>query len=252
MLFDIGVVDHPEPFKKLVHQGMILGSDGEKMSKSRGNVINPDDVVREHGADALRLYEMFMGPLEATKPWQTNQLMGVVRFRDRVYSLLKNPLVDAEPTGDLLSDMHRTIKKVTEDIDRLSFNTAISTLMIFSNKLSAVDGAISKKAVETLVILLSPFAPHVAEECWSLMGHSKSLAHHPWPTYDEKLCEVLVATIAVQVNGKVRATMDIDKSCSQEDVLAMALEQATIAKWTQDKAIKKTVYIPGRILNILV
>ena len=181
VLHDIGVVDHPEPFTKLIHQGMILGSDGEKMSKSRGNVINPDDVVKEHGADALRLYEMFMGPLEAVKPWQTSQLSGVVRFRDRVYNLITSGKVDPnlKVSGDLSKDMHKTIKKVSGDIDKLSFNTCISNLMIYSNTLNSLD-RIPQEAAETLVLLLSPFAPHIAEEAWSLLGHSGGISGHPW------------------------------------------------------------------------
>lgn len=257
VLYDLGVVDHPEPFQKLVHQGMILGSDGEKMSKSRGNVINPDDIVQEYGADALRMYEMFMGPLEATKPWQTSQLMGVVRFRDRIYALTQPGRIattgNVLPEGEILTEMHKTIKKVTLDIEKLSFNTAIAAMMIFTNKLAALEnGKVPKVAVENLVLLLSPIAPHVAEEIWSLLGHQDSLAHAPWPTYDEKLAEDNVVTIAVQINGKVRTTIDISKELVEDKVLALAMEQANVIKFTQDKKIKKTIYIPGRILNIIV
>jgi leucyl-tRNA synthetase len=254
VLYDIGVVDHPEPFTKLIHQGMILGSDGEKMSKSRGNVINPDDVVKEHGADALRLYEMFMGPLEATKPWQTGQLMGVVRFRDRVYSLVQpGRLTDQPPSGEIVSELHKTIKKVTHDIEKLSFNTAISSMMILANKLAAMEASkLPKKAVETLVLLLSPFAPHVAEEMWAILGHKKSLAYEPWPVFDEKLTEDVVVKLAVQVNGKVRATIEVSKESAEDDVRNMAMAQASVVKFVQDKTVKKIIYIPGRILNIIV
>lgn len=254
VLYDIGVVDHPEPFTKLIHQGMILGSDGEKMSKSRGNVINPDDVVKEHGADALRLYEMFMGPLEATKPWQTGQLMGVVRFRDRVYSLVQpGRLTDQPPSGEIVSELHKTIKKVTHDIEKLSFNTAISSMMILANKLAATEaGKLPKKAVETLVLLLSPFAPHVAEEMWAILGHKQSLAYESWPVFDEKLTEDVVVKLAVQVNGKVRATIEVGKESAEEDVRNMAMAQASVIKFVQDKTVKKIIYIPGRILNIIV
>ena len=254
VLFDIGVVDHPEPFKKLVHQGMILGSDGEKMSKSRGNVINPDDIVHEYGADALRLYEMFMGPLEATKPWQSNQLMGVVRFRDRVFSLIQpGRLTTQAPQGEVLVEMHKTIKKVTHDIEKMSFNTAISAMMIFTNKLSSLGPQqVPQQAVESLVLLLSPFAPHVAEEMWSLMGHQQSLAHEQWPTFDAKLAEDAVVKIAVQINGKVRATIEVAKDIDEATVIRHAMEQGNVAKFTQDKQIKKTIYVPGRIVNIIV
>lgn len=254
VLFDIGVVDDPEPFKKLVHQGMILGSDGEKMSKSRGNVINPDDVVREYGADALRLYEMFMGPLEATKPWQTSQLMGVVRFRDRVFSLIQpGRLTTQAPQGEVLAEMHKTIKKVTHDIEKMSFNTAISAMMIFANKLSSLGPQqVPQQAVENLVLLLSPFAPHVAEEMWSLLGHPQSLAYEQWPTFDAKLAEDAVVKIAVQINGKVRATIEVAKDIDEAAVIRHAMEQSNVTKFTQDKQIKKTIYVPGRIVNIIV
>eukprot|EP01039_Chlorochromonas_danica_P004335 gene4335-4756_t len=257
VLYDLKVVDHPEPFLKLVHQGMILGQDGEKMSKSRGNVINPDDVVKEYGADALRLYEMFMGPLEAVKPWQTSQLMGVVRFRDRVYSLLQRELSSEPPAGDLLREMHRAIKKVTQDINQLSFNTAISCLMIYSNAL--VDAAktgspLPRETVETLVLLLSPFAPHVAEECWSMLGHSHTLAYHPWPTYKEELCQDSMVTLVIQVNGKVRGRVDVTKDLSQDDALQQALGQSSVSKFVEGGggAVKKVIYKQNKIINILV
>ena len=253
VLFDIGVVDHDEPFTKLVHQGMILGSDGEKMSKSRGNVINPDDVVKEFGADALRLYEMFMGPLEAVKPWQTGQLAGVVRFRDRVFNLVnsKSKITDAEPEGKVLKEMHRTIKKVTGDVDALGFNTCISNMMIFINTLNE-ESTVPRKAVENLILLLSPFAPHLAEECWQLLGHDGSVSLQPWPQYDNSLCIDTSATVAIQVNGKVRGKVELAVNEAEGDALALALQQASVAKYTAGQPVKKVVYVPGRILNIIV
>merc|ERR1719253_864142 len=181
VLFDLGVTSHPEPFQKLVHQGMILGTDGEKMSKSRGNVVNPDDVVDLYGADALRLYEMFMGPLEAVKPWQTSQVAGVVRFQTKVYNAVKNAVenkcidMDEETT----KIMHKTMKKVTEDIDSMSFNTAISALMVYVNHLQSLKDKVPVEAAENLALMVSPFAPHIGEECWSLLGNGESLAYHP-------------------------------------------------------------------------
>jgi leucyl-tRNA synthetase len=246
------VLDHPEPFVKLVHQGMILGSDGEKMSKSRGNVINPDDVVQEHGADALRLYEMFMGPLEATKPWQTNQLAGVVRFRERVFSLISRPIIDDAPTNEVLREMHKTIKKVTGDIDNLGFNTAISAMMVYSSTLASLEGPIPRAALENLILLLAPFAPHVAEECWERLGHEVSLAYHPWPQFDEALCIDTTAKIAVQINGKVRATLDLEIDVTQDAAVAKANELPSVTKFTEGKDVKKIIYVPGRILNIVV
>jgi leucyl-tRNA synthetase len=257
VLFDIGVLDHPEPFLKLVHQGMILGTDGEKMSKSRGNVINPDDVVQEYGADALRLYEMFMGPLEAVKPWQTNQLSGVVRFRDRVYSLVSagaaSSKAAAAPEGELLREMHKTIKKVTQDIEKMAFNTAISNLMVFSNTLRDLDGPPPKQTLETLVLLLSPFAPHIAEEAWQLLGHRDGcIAQARWPVYDENLCIDTTAVVAIQVNGKVRGKMEVEKTLSEVDAVSLAKEQPSVIKFIDGMQIKKTIYVPGKILNLVV
>lgn len=253
VLYDAGVLDHPEPFLKLVHQGMILGSDGEKMSKSKGNVINPDDVVQESGADALRLYEMFMGPLEAVKPWQTSQMTGVVRFRDRVYNLVKNGFTTEESLPEaVLREMHKTIKKVTGDIETLSFNTAISQMMVFSNTLRDMKTKPSKDALENLLLLLSPFAPHVAEECWSMLGHTNSISFEKWPTYDASLCIDSVVTVAVQVNGKLRGTLEIEKETTQEKALDLALSQPSVTKFTEGQETKKIIYVPGKILNIVV
>eukprot|EP00596_Hydrurales_sp_CCMP1899_P003434 CAMPEP_0119045114 /NCGR_PEP_ID=MMETSP1177-20130426/37135_1 /TAXON_ID=2985 /ORGANISM="Ochromonas sp, Strain CCMP1899" /LENGTH=867 /DNA_ID=CAMNT_0007016313 /DNA_START=17 /DNA_END=2620 /DNA_ORIENTATION=+ len=251
VLYDLGILEHSEPFTKLVHQGMILGMDGEKMSKSRGNVINPDDVVNEHGADALRLYEMFMGPLEAVKPWQTNQLSGVVRFRDRVFSLVNGKLTKNPPEGQLLKDMHKTIKKVTKDIDKLAFNTAISNMMIFTNTLNALD-TVPKECVENLILLLAPIAPHIAEESWEVLGHKKCISLSKWPVYDESLCIDTTAVVAIQVNGKVRGTMEIDKLLSQDDAMVLAQEIEGVTKWTSGMQIKKIIYVPGKILNIVI
>ncbi|HEX9297081.1 MAG TPA: leucine--tRNA ligase, partial [Polyangiaceae bacterium] len=186
VLFDEGVVRHSEPFTKLVHQGMILGEDNQKMSKARGNVINPDDVVRSYGADSLRLYEMFMGPLEQVKPWQTSGIQGVRRFLDRVYALGTGELGDAmdRETQKLV---HKTIQKVTHDIENLRFNTAVSAMMILSRQLSDLS-PVPRQGVESLVLLLSPFAPHLAEELWKRLGHAQSLAYEPWPIHDEDLC----------------------------------------------------------------
>mmetsp|Transcript_21706 Transcript_21706/g.35057 ORF Transcript_21706/g.35057 Transcript_21706/m.35057 type:complete len:246 (+) Transcript_21706:3-740(+) len=243
---------------------MILGSEGEKMSKSRGNVVNPDDVVDEHGADALRMYEMFMGPLEATKPWQTEQVAGVVRFRDKVHSVVSHPkieeLAEENWSEELRKTMHKTIQKVTKDIESLSFNTAISALMVYTNTLQSAakpdkNGeipALPKKAVETLTLLASPFAPHLGEECWSLLGHEDSLAYFPWPTYDEKQCVDSTVKIGVQVNGKKRGEMEIEKDASEETAKEMALALPRVAELTQGKELKKFIYRPGKIVNVVV
>jgi leucyl-tRNA synthetase len=207
--------------------------------------------------DVLRLYEMFMGPLEAVKPWQTSQLAGVVRFRDRVFSLVNRPLSMEPLKGDLQREMQKTIKKVTQDIDRMAFNTAISSLMIFSNTLSGLDGPVPREAVEALVLLLSPFAPHVAEEAWEILGKFQGdaqscISRAPWPAYDESLCVETTAVVAIQVNGKVRGKVEMEKSLEESAAVQLAQEQATVSKFLDGKQIKKIVYVPGKILNIVV
>lgn len=254
VLYDLGYTIHPEPFQKLVHQGMILGSDGEKMSKSRGNVVNPDDIVRDQGADALRLYEMFMGPLEAVKPWQTSQVAGVVRFMARVYNIVSiaaRPGNAAEMDKETLRIMHKTMKKVTEDINSMAFNTAISSLMVFSNHLQSLKDEVPIEAAKNLALMVSPFAPHLGEECWSMLGHEESLAYHPWVEYDEELCIDDQVTIGVQVNGKTRGDITIAADAEEADAVAAARDVPKVEAWIEGKEIKKIIYVKGRILNIV-
>lgn len=208
---------------------------------------------------------MFMGPLEAVKPWQSNQLMGVVRFREKIYNLVRSqvekyPSVSGEFDDALLRDMHKVTKKVTSDIDRMAFNTAISNLMIYANslvaaaKVSSLRGGLPREALETLVLLVSPFAPHVAEECWALLGHEESLAYHPWPSYQEELCLETRCVVALQVNGKIRGTLEVvgAESWTQEAVLAEALQQSRVQNAVGDQQPKKVIYVPGKVLNIIV
>jgi leucyl-tRNA synthetase len=252
VLFDLGFTKHPEPFQKLVHQGMILGSDGEKMSKSRGNVVNPDDIVTGQGADALRMYEMFMGPLEAVKPWQTSQVAGVVRFQNKVYNLVL-AAADAKSTDmddETLKIMHKTMKKVTEDIESMAFNTAISSLMVFANHLQSLD-RVPLEAAEKLSLMVSPFAPHLGEETWSMLGNEGSLAYHPWIEYEEELCVDDTITMGVQVNGKARGEITIAKDADQDTAMTAAKEVSRISIQLDGKDIKKIIYVPGRILNIV-
>ncbi|KAL7561837.1 hypothetical protein ACA910_009676 [Epithemia clementina (nom. ined.)] len=252
VLHDSGYTIHPEPFQKLVHQGMILGSDGEKMSKSRGNVVNPDDIVREQGADALRLYEMFMGPLEAVKPWQTNQVSGVVRFMHKVYNVVSSSAANrkTEMDNETLRIMHKTMKKVTEDIENMSFNTAISTLMVYNNHLQSLK-EIPIEAAEKLALMVSPFAPHLGEECWSLLGHDRSLAYEPWVQHDEELCVDETVTMGIQVNGKARGEVTVSVDADQDTVFAAAKEVERVQRFIEGKDIIKVIYVPGRILNII-
>ncbi|MEK9142268.1 MAG: leucine--tRNA ligase, partial [Nitrospirota bacterium] len=206
VLFDIGVVSTPEPFLKLVHQGIVLGEDNQKMSKSRGNVVNPDEMIDQFGADAVRLYEMFMGPLEATKPWSTRGVEGVTRFLERAWRLmvdeqgrLSNAVVSTAPSLDHQRLLHQTIKKVSEDIEALRFNTAISQMMIFTNEMTKTQQR-PRAVIEPFVLLLSPFAPHVAEELWDLLGHQPSVSQQPWPIFDPAMTLSERMIIPVQVN----------------------------------------------------
>jgi leucyl-tRNA synthetase len=324
VLFDIGVVKHPEPFQQLVHQGMILGHsyrwyaviDGngkvlralagddpsvkkddegnlrtssgekvearyvapadvvfkgqqpnvvpyhpesdvklhtsmEKMAKSRGNVVNPDHVVAEFGADSLRVYEMFMGPLKETKPWQTAGIQGCRRFLDRVDAVAHKPLVDGEGDDETRKLLHRTIKKVGDDIETLRFNTAVSTLMILTNRLASLD-AVPRAALEKLLLVLAPFAPHLSEELWRELGHAELIAVQPWPSFDPTLCVDDVIEIGVQVNGKARGRVKLAKDASEAVAKAEALKDENVAKFVGDKPLKKFLYVPGKIVNFIV
>jgi leucyl-tRNA synthetase len=325
VLFDIGVVKHPEPFIRLVHQGLILGmvyryyvktnangglegegaraidgdaevtknsdtgqitlnatgetiearwatekdivvKDGtpthreldvrvvplaEKMSKSRGNVVNPDAVVEEFGADSLRLYEMFMGPLEQAKPWQTSGIQGVRRFLDRLVNLVGRPIANEAPDPATARMMHKSIKKIGEDIEALRLNTAVSTMMIWLNQLATYDQP-PRAAVEALVLCAAPFAPHVAEELWEQLGHQPSVAHVSWPVFDPTLCEDSEIEMAVQVNGKMRGRITLPKDADAAAAQQAALDDPNVRKFIGDKAVKKTIYVPGKILNVII
>jgi leucyl-tRNA synthetase len=229
---------------------MILAESGEKMSKSRGNVINPDDIVRDYGADALRAYEMFMGPLEQVKPWQTAGLQGVRRFLDRVWVLAQR-----EPTATMDDAtarlLARTVKKVGDDIEAMRFNTAVSAMMIFANHLHGLD-APPREAIEKLVLILSPFAPHLAEELWERLGHAPSIADVAWPGYDPALCVDAEVEIAVQVNGKVRGRITVARDADEATARALALADAGAKPHLEGKTVRKVVYVPGRIVNLIV
>jgi leucyl-tRNA synthetase len=314
-------VKHPEPFQKLVHQGMMLGQsyryyvvlgegdrvvralDGddprvsydresgkhalegsaevvearflgapdvkqtesgavhpelgvrlfpiaEKMSKSRGNVVNPDQVVADFGADSLRVYEMFMGPLDQVKPWQTSGIQGVRRFLDRVHALLSRPRTTSMD-GETERLMHRTVRKVTGDIEALRYNTVVSTLMIFANHLAALS-EVPTVALERLILCLSPFAPHLCEEGYESLGNPGSLAYAAWPTFDEALCEEAEVEMPVQVNGKVRGKVRLPREVTEDGARAAALADENVKRHIGDKSVKKVVYVPGRILNVIV
>jgi leucyl-tRNA synthetase len=292
VLFDVGVVKHPEPFLKLVHQGPILGmvlhfadsrpgDDGktflldepdivqrdgayfhtklerklvpvaEKMSKSRGNVVNPDGVVEEFGADSLRVYEMFMGPLEQMKPWQTAGIQGVRRFLDKVEGVASRELEAGEGTLETKKLVHRTVKKVGDDIDSLRFNTAVSSMMILVNHLAGLENP-PRGAVEKLVLCLAPFAPHLGEELWERLGHAPSVASAPWPAFEPALCEDDEREIGVQVNGKVRGRAMLAVTATEDEARKAGLSDPNVAKFIEGKTLRKVVYVPGKILNFIV
>lgn len=257
VLYDLGVVPTKEPFQKLVNQGMILGSNHEKMSKSKGNVVNPDDIVERFGADTLRLYEMFMGPLTESVAWSEDGLNGSRKWIDRVWRLMiddENQLRDhivTENDGSLDMIYNQTVKKVTDDYENMRFNTAISQMMVFVNEAYKAD-KLPAVYMEGLVKMLAPIIPHVAEELWSLLGHEGGISYAEWPTYDEsKLVEATVQVI-LQVNGKVRSKITVDKDIAKEELEKLALADAKIQQWTADKTVRKVIVIPNKIVNIVV
>ena len=257
VLFDCGLVTHDEPFQKLVHQGMILGEDGEKMSKSRGNVINPDDVIKMHGADSLRLYEMFMGPLERDKPWSTTAIEGVARFTQRAWRLFVNEdtgamLADGSaPTADDLKILHKTIKKVTEDIEGLRFNTAISQMMVFVNHFTK-ENRRPRACMQPFVQLLNPFTPHLAEELWEGLGEKSSLSYAAWPAFDPAHATDDTIKFAIQVMGKTRGTVDLPPGSDQATVEAAAKVAEGVSHHIEGKKIKRVIFVPNKIINFLV
>ena len=222
------------------------------MSKSLKNVINPDDFIRNYGADSVRMYEMFMGPLRESKPWATNGFIGVYRFLDRIWRIsTEKKIEDIELTPEIDSLMHKTIKKVTEDTESLSFNTAISQMMVFVNELNKLD-VVPKKAMENLTLLLSPYTPHLAEELWVMFGHEPSVANEKWPEYD--VAKTIDATIevVVQVNGKLRARLQMPQGASKEEMLREAKNDEKIRTWIDGKEIVKEIVVPNKLVNIVV
>ena len=258
VLFDLGLVSTKEPFKKLFNQGMILGQDGSKMSKSKGNVINPDETVEEYGSDSMRIYEMFMGPLDKAKPWSTTGLQGCSRFIKKLWSilvddegLLSQSVTDKKDSKETLQALHMMIKKVSNNLDQLQFNTCVSEFMIFTNHIQKLE-AINKDTVRSFIILMNPFMPHLAQELWELKGESSELTFEEWPTYDKELIVSDEIIIPIQINGKRRSEIAIAAEQSETEVIEKAKADDKIASYLNNTTIIKEIYVKGKILNIVI
>ena len=250
-LYDIGAVPTPEPYAKRTSHGMILGENGEKMSKSRGNVVNPDEIVRDYGADTMRLYEMFIGDFEKAAPWSQSSIKGSKRFLDKIWAL-SDKLTDGDDyRPELESAFHRTIKKVTEDIEGLKMNTAIAALMSLLNDIQS-QGGINRAEFKTYLILLNPFAPHITEELWQQAGFKGMLNEAEWPAYDESKCADSTVEIAVQVNGRIKARINVAADITAADAIAAAKADSAVAELTEGKSIVKELYVPKKLVNIVV
>jgi leucyl-tRNA synthetase len=254
-LHDLGYLSWKEPFQRLVNQGMIQGENGEKMSKSRGNVVNPDDVIAEHGADTLRLYEMFLGPLTDSKPWNTNGIEGVSRFLGKFWRLFHGPegfkVVDEALTPEELKVLHKTIKKISHDIEAMSFNTSVSAFMVCTNELTALK-CHKRAALEPLLILLAPFAPHLSEELWADLGHSESVHVANWPSWNEEFLKENSIAYPISINGKTRTTLELPADMEAAEIEKIVLADELVQKWMDGKPLRKIIVVKGRIVNVVV
>ena len=251
-LYNKGLVPTKEPFKKLVHQGMILGSNGIKMGKRFPEfVVNPSDIVRDYGADTLRLYEMFMGPLEVSKPWSNQGVEGAKRFLNRVWAFFTEPEnIVGTDIAALEKVYHKTVKKVTGDFEKLAFNTAISQMMIFVNAVYK-EGKCPRAYAEGLIKMLSCICPHIGEEMWQLLGHDNTIAFEQWPTYDESKTIDDTVEIVVQVNGKIKSKLNVSVDMEQAEVLALAKADGKVSEQIAGKNIIKEIYVKGKLVNIV-
>ena len=250
-LYDIGVVSTPEPYQKRTSHGMILGENGEKMSKSRGNVVNPDDIVRQYGADTLRTYEMFIGDFEKAATWNTSAIRGCKRFLERVWGLMDIAVPGDEYSGQLEHAFHKTIKKVSEDIEQMKYNTAIAAMMTLLNDITAA-GRITHRELRTLVTLLNPFAPHITEEIWAQMGFEGQVSQQSWPAFDPAKCVDDTVEIALQVTGKIKARIDVPVDITAADAIALARSHEAVAPLLAGKTVVKEIYVPGKLVNLVV
>ena len=256
VLYDLGLVSTKEPFKKLFNQGMIGGEDGQKMSKSRGNVVNPDDVVKKYGADSFRLYEMFMGPLDKSKPWNTKGLQGCYRFAQKIWRLYtedKSKIVNTKPSKETLRILHQTIKKVTKDLDSLDFNTAVSQMMIFVNHMLTQD-TYNSEVLNKFLIILNPFSPHLAEELNEMIFKDdySIISEKKWPDYDDTIIASDSITIAVQINGKTRGTIEVDINTEKEDIFNIIMDNDKFSKYLENGNLVKKIYVPKRLVNFVI
>ncbi|MBL8967862.1 MAG: leucine--tRNA ligase [Spirochaetaceae bacterium] len=251
VLFDLGLVNSDEPFTRLVNQGQILGTDGQRMSKSRGNTVNPDDYIAECGADALRVFIMFMGPIEAEKPWSTAGLTGVVRFLERCWALGEKPVVEGAGDAALVKLLHKTVKKVSADSGTMNYNTAISQMMVYSAELARLE-SLPRSLYEPLVLMVAPYAPHLAEELWEKLGHKDGIAAASWPTYEEALCVDDEKEIVVQVNGKIRERFQTASGTPEAELEAKARAFPKVQEWIAGKEIAKVIVVKDKLVNIVV
>jgi leucyl-tRNA synthetase len=235
---------------KLRHQGLILAEDGRKMSKRWGNVINPDDIVRTYGADTMRIFEMFQAPFDQNVSWKTESIMGSRRFIERIWRIASKVRKKADISDDLERLLHKTIKKVTEDIENLNFNTAISAMMILSNEMEKA-AQVDEKSFKNFLKILAPFAPHVADELWNNLGEKKTIHHSVWPDYNPDKIKDDMVNIAIQVNGKVRGEVLVPADAPEKEIREIVLSREVIKKWIEGKAVKKFIYVPGRLANIV-
>ena len=250
-LYDLGVVSCPEPYAKRTSHGMILGENGEKMSKSRGNVVNPDEIVAQYGADTMRMYEMFIGDFEKAAPWSSASIRGCKRFLDRIWGLQDQVLPEEGYRPALESAFHKTIAKVSGDIEQLKFNTAIAAMMSLLNEISAAGG-VTRGELRTLLLLLNPFAPHITEEIWQQQNFGGQIAHHAWPTYDPAKCVEDTVEIAVQVNGKIKCRLQVPANAGKEDLIALAKADEKVAQAMEGKTVVKEIAVPKKLVNIVV
>jgi leucyl-tRNA synthetase len=254
-LFDLGYISWDEPFQRLVNQGMIMGEDGQKMSKRWGNVVNPDDVCAQYGADTLRMYEMFLGPLTDSKPWNTNGIEGVSRFFGKFWRLFyegENWAVSNEKaSNEELKILHKTIKKVTEDIESMSFNTSVSAFMVATNELGTLKCR-KQEILEPILILLAPFAPHIAEELWHQLGNKESIHIANWPKYNATLLVENSFNYPISINGKTRAQIEFELTATEDEIKQAVLNHDLVIKWMEGKPLKKFILVKGRIVNVVV